>query len=108
MPLLIPLPWLLELTPKLFTNLGQLFVSLKMVKLEAMPKLSVANWTEVYRSRICIFQTVAPIHDAFIVNAVKETKAMAELMHRYFASAHSKLIIVFFLLGEIRELSMDA
>ena len=51
---------------------------------------------------------VAPIHDAFIVNAVKETKAMTELMHCYFAGAHSELIIVLFLLGELRELAMDA
>jgi hypothetical protein len=108
MSLLVPLPWLLEFTPEFLANFNQLLVPLEMIKLEAVPKFSVADWAEGNWSRICIFEMVAPIHNAVVINAVEETKAVAKLMHRYFASTHSKLFVIFFLPCELWQLPMDA
>ena len=107
MSFLVPMAGLFEFAAEVLADFHQFFVSLKMVKFEAMPYLSVAHGAEKNWSRICIFEAIASIHHTIIINAMEQPKAMAKLMHRNFARPHPQFVIILPLPCEFRQLAVD-
>lgn len=68
-----------------------------MVKTEALPELSIANWAEVNWISIGLFQMVGSHHEALIENAVTVAKHVSDFVSSNFADSHEKLTLLFLL-----------